>query len=91
MTKAILAIISIVNYVALTCDEVNTMDNGSWISIHTYIMQNWVKVPMLLSLQKVVDGARVDNLTIVIMEALQNGGLNPILYFKSCFVLGLMG
>jgi hypothetical protein len=50
VTKVIVATISIANYVALTCDEVNIMDNGSWISIHTYVMQNWVKVPMLLSL-----------------------------------------
>jgi hypothetical protein len=37
-------------------------------------MQHWVKVPMLISLQRVVDGAKVNNLTIVIMEALQKGG-----------------
>jgi hypothetical protein len=48
--KVIMATISIAIYVAFTCDEVNTMDNGSWISIHKYVMQNWVKVPMLLSL-----------------------------------------
>jgi hypothetical protein len=28
VTKAILATISIANYMVLTCDEVNTMDNG---------------------------------------------------------------
>jgi hypothetical protein len=54
--EAILATIFITNYVAFPCDEVNIMDNGSWISIHAYVMQNWVKVPMLLSFQRVVDG-----------------------------------
>jgi len=49
------------------------MDNGSWISIHAYVMQHWVRVPMLISFQRVVDGTRVDNLTIIIMEALQKG------------------
>ncbi len=49
------------------------MDNGSWISIHAYVMQHWVRVPMLISFQRVVDGVRADNLTIVIMEALQKG------------------
>jgi hypothetical protein len=49
VTKAILTTISIANYMVLTCDEVNTMDNGGWISIHTHVMQNWVKVPMLFS------------------------------------------
>jgi hypothetical protein len=29
---------------------------------------------MMIFLQKVVDGTRINNLTIIIMEALQNGG-----------------
>jgi hypothetical protein len=70
MINKILGIVSVFNYVALTCDEVSTIDIGSWISIHVYVMQNWVRLPMMISLQKVVDGPRVDNLTIVIMEAL---------------------
>jgi len=36
--EAILATIFIINYVALPCDEVNILDNGSWISIHAYVM-----------------------------------------------------
>jgi hypothetical protein len=55
-------------YVALMCDEVNTMDKGSWISILAYVMQHWVKVPMLISLQRVVDGTKINNLNIVIMR-----------------------
>ncbi len=65
-----LGIVSTFNYVVLTCDEVSTIDIGSWISIQAYVMQNWVRLPMMISLQKVVDGPRVDNLTMVIMEAL---------------------
>ncbi len=70
MINKILGTVFAFNYVALTCDEVSTIDIGSWISIHVYVMQNWVRLPMMISLQKVVDGPRVDNLTIVIMEAL---------------------
>jgi len=65
-----MVIISIINYVAFTCDEVNTMDNGSWIFVHTYMMLNWVKVPMMFSLRRVVNGLGADNLIFVIMEAL---------------------
>jgi hypothetical protein len=54
--SAILANVFFVNYVAFTCDEVNIVDNGNWISIHTYVMQSWVIIPMLISFQKVVDG-----------------------------------
>jgi hypothetical protein len=56
--------------VALTCDEVSNVDIGSWISIHAYVMQKWMRLLMMISLQKVVDGTRVDNLIIIIMEAL---------------------
>jgi len=28
------------NYVAMTTDEVTTVDNGSWISIHAYVVKN---------------------------------------------------
>jgi hypothetical protein len=70
VTKAIITTISNANYVVLTRNEVSTMDNGGWISIHTYVMQNCVKVPILFSLQKVVNGTRVDNLIVEVMEAL---------------------
>ncbi len=74
VTNAILAKVYVVNYVVLMSNEVNTVDYGSWISIHAYVMQHWMKVPMLIYLQKVVDGVGANNLTIVILEALQKGG-----------------
>jgi hypothetical protein len=45
VTNVILAKVSAPNYVAFTCDKVSTMHNGSWISIHAYAMQHWVKFP----------------------------------------------
>jgi hypothetical protein len=33
-----LGIVFASDYVALTCDEVNIIDNKSWISINTYVM-----------------------------------------------------
>ncbi len=38
VTNKILGIVSASNYVVLICDEVNTFDNKSWISIHIYVM-----------------------------------------------------
>ncbi len=38
VTNAILAKIFVANYVAFMCDKVSIMDNGSWISIHAYVM-----------------------------------------------------
>jgi len=90
--NAIMVIFFIVNYVALTCDEVNMVDIVSWISIHVYLMQKWVKIPMLISLQKVVHGIGVDNLTTMIMDALQNArGLSLESIGQKLFILGLMG
>jgi hypothetical protein len=34
----------------------NIVDNGNWISLHAYVMQNRVKVPMTILLQRVVVG-----------------------------------
>ena len=56
------------NYVALTCDEVSTIDHRSWISIHAYVVQNWSCVPCLISLEKVVEGSGSENLTHVIID-----------------------
>ncbi len=70
----------------------NTIDNGRWISIHGYVMQNWVKLPMMIFFQIIVYGAGVDNLTIVIMEALQNGeGLSSTIVIKKLLCFGANG
>ncbi len=74
VTNAIIVILSIVNYVAFTCDEVNIKDIGSCIFINAYMMQNWEKVPMMTSFQRVFDGARANNLIHVNMEAMPKGG-----------------
>ncbi len=62
------------HYVAFSCDEVSTMDNQSWLSIHYYVMYNWVRIPMFISLDRVVEGLKNDNLIKVIMGALMIGG-----------------
>jgi hypothetical protein len=61
-------------YVAFSCDEVFTMDNQSWLSIHYYVIQNWVRILILISLDWMVDIIRIDKLTKVIIEALIIGG-----------------
>lgn len=36
-------VLSAAKYLAITCDEVTTVDNQNWISIHTYCMQDFYK------------------------------------------------
>jgi len=51
-----------------------------------------VKLPMMISLLKIVDGVRANNLTIVIMEALHNnGGLSFAIVVGRLLCFGLMG
>jgi hypothetical protein len=38
-------------FILINCDEVTTLDNQSWISIHVYIVENWCRVPILLNLE----------------------------------------
>jgi hypothetical protein len=49
-------IVSTASYFSITCDEVTTLDNQSWISTHIYTIQDWKRVPMLLCLQRVIEG-----------------------------------
>ncbi len=60
-------------YVALSYNEVFTMDNQSWLFVHCYVMQNWVRILVLIYLDQVIEGSKSDNLTKVIMEALMIG------------------
>jgi len=70
------AIVGVVQYVALNCDEVFTIDNQSWLFVHYDVVHNWVRIPILLSLDKMFEGLDSDNLTKVIMETLTiDGGL----------------
>lgn len=72
--KAIQQAVSSANFIALTADEVTTNDNGNWISIHVYVVKNFVRIPYLLSLQKIVDGTGSDNLTSLLLKALETEG-----------------
>jgi hypothetical protein len=86
--RATRAIIHVAHYVALSYDKVSTIDNRSWLSIHFYVMQNWVNIPILISLDRVVVGSRSDNLIKVIMVALMiSGGLprNQTIQKLICF------
>jgi hypothetical protein len=64
------------NFISISCDEVTSVDNQSWLSLHAYIIKEWSWIPILLSLERVVKGADAGNLTRVIIQALLTvGGL----------------
>ena len=70
-------VVSDSNFISLSCDEVITIDNQSWISIHVYVLVDWERMPMLLSLECLTKGSTASHITKVIVNAVaRDGGLS---------------
>jgi hypothetical protein len=67
-------VVSKTHYFSITCDDVTTLDNQYWISIHVYTIQDWEIVPMFLYLQRVTEGGGADNIKKMTLGALTNEG-----------------
>jgi hypothetical protein len=57
-------------FISINCDKVTNLDNYSWIYVHVYIVENWRKVPIILNLERIVNGGTSNNLTFVIIHSL---------------------
>jgi len=55
-------------------DEVTAVDNSSYLSMHVYIMRDWVRIPLLDALQHVECIPNEDNLMKLIVDAVSSGG-----------------
>jgi len=87
--EATKATMGVVWYVVLSCDEVFIVDNQYWLIVHCYVVQNWARILILISLDLLFEGSSSDNQTKVIMEALTiGGGCQEIRLLKSSFSLG---
>jgi hypothetical protein len=65
------------NYISASADEVTAVDGSASLSVHVYVCQNFMRVPILLSLQHVTEGSNADNLTDMISTTLSyHGGLD---------------
>jgi hypothetical protein len=53
------------------------IDNESWINIHTYLVEGFKCIPILLNLESLVSGGTPDNLTNVILKSLMVNGVGP--------------
>ena len=63
-------------FLAISADEVTTVDNQSWLSLHIYVCRAWKRVPILLCLQRLLDGQRADLVKETIVSALDlHGGV----------------
>jgi hypothetical protein len=72
----VMYVISNANYVVVNAYEVTNVDAQQWINIHAYMMKNWKRVPILLTLEKLEMGATSNNIKAVILNAMgEYGGL----------------
>lgn len=71
-------IVSVAPYFLVSCDKVTTLDDQSWISIHVYMICDWERMSMLLTLEHITEGNGIANISKMIVDAHTNqGGLNP--------------
>ncbi len=62
-------------YLALSCDEVITIDNQSWVSIHCYVVQDWCCLFLLIFRKQVTKGKGLNNLIKILIGALEKHGV----------------
>jgi hypothetical protein len=61
-------------FFSVSCDEVTSIDNGSWIRVHYFVVQNWTRVPILIMLEQVKEQATSTNLLHIILKAVKDKG-----------------
>ncbi len=61
-------------YLALSCDEVITIDNQSWVFIHCYVVQDWCYLFLLIFKEQVTKGKGLNNLIKILMDVLEKHG-----------------
>ncbi len=57
---------------SIRCNEMTSINNQQWLSIHVYAVDNWVHT-LSLSLEEMVVGSSVHNLIVYIMKFLLKG------------------
>ncbi len=72
--KKVKKVIISFKYLALSCDEVITIDNQSWVSIHCYVVQGWCCLFLLIFREQVTKGKGLNNLIKILMDTLEKHG-----------------
>jgi len=63
-------------FIAVNVDEITTIDNTQWLSIHLYVVQKWRRIPILLCVEAVSLSATSDNVfSLMVRCILDFGGL----------------
>jgi hypothetical protein len=51
-----------------------SINNGSWICVHAYVVNGWIRIPILICVDQIVDGSGSNNCNEVIMNSMMKGG-----------------
>jgi hypothetical protein len=63
-------------YLIVNCDDVMTIDNQSWCSVHIYVINNFKRIPLLLNVEKVLVRGFMNNfITLILKSLMEYGGL----------------
>jgi hypothetical protein len=63
-------------YIDIFINEVMTIDNIQWLSIHLYVVHTWKRIPILLCVETIGVLTISDNILVLMVEAcLDFGGL----------------
>ena len=54
----------------MTCDESTAVDNTSWLCLHVYVMQNWNRKLLLLTLQKLDSNGYIADLLLAVITCI---------------------
>jgi hypothetical protein len=64
-------------FISISINEVTIVDFQPWLGVHVQFVDGWKCNPILLTLEQLVNGGIVNNLTKVIVDnVLQYGGLS---------------
>ena len=82
-------LISKASYIVVACKKSTDVDNNSWLCLHVYVMENWARKPLLLTLQKLDSNGYTSDLFLgVIIGILSHHGkmeANQIVAKLICF------
>lgn len=92
VVEGIRRLIESLRYVVVTVDKVTAMDKSSFLYVHAYIMQDWVRILLLISLHRVECSPNVENLTELVVGVINIGrGLNAQSIAKKVLNFGANG
>lgn len=57
-----------VTFLSFSCDEITSRGCQLWINAHGYIARDWKRIPLFITLERVVEGGTTNNCTTVIVN-----------------------